>query len=81
VFYSSLFAAQDIDSGSLTAVLATNRRLNVPPAAVLTLNLLVVFAVLITFPIHLYPALQVMCFVLICVLFDIYTYSDRLLFL
>jgi|AntAceMinimDraft_5_1070358.scaffolds.fasta_scaffold166545_1 hypothetical protein len=54
----STIQRQDIDSGSLTAVLASNRRLNVPPAAVLTLNLLVVFAVFVTFPIHLYPALQ-----------------------
>lgn len=51
---------QDIDSGSITAVLASNRRIAVPEPAVVTLNSLVVLAVVFSFPLQLFPALQLL---------------------
>jgi outer membrane biosynthesis protein TonB len=51
---------QDINSGSITAVLASNRRIDISPFALLMMNMLVVTAVVFTFPIPFFPAIQLL---------------------
>jgi len=52
---------QDIDNGSITAVLATNPNIpGVSKTAVMFMNLLVMLAVLFSFPLQLFPAIQLL---------------------
>jgi len=51
---------QDIDNASMTAVLASNRRIEVPIYTVLVTNCFVITAVVFTFPLQLFPAMQLL---------------------
>jgi|MDSY01.2.fsa_nt_gb disulfide bond formation protein DsbB len=51
---------QDITNGSITAVLAVNRRVNIPTAMVTFMNILVMLAVMLSFPLQLFPAVTLL---------------------
>lgn len=53
-------AYQDITTGSITAVLAVNRRLAIPQDIVAGMNVLVMLAVVLSFPLQLFPAITLL---------------------